>query len=113
MNNRNEGMFNGTIDQLLNHCSTLDVEQIERDIVERNKQECIEYIMKDMDCSAEEAEEIYNEINLAETKQAIESLMAQGLVHIVGYNADGEPLYASVEKDAKPKKPKKVKKKKS
>ena len=110
MINRNEGMFTGTIDQLLTHCDTLDVEQIEQDIVERNKQECIEYIMKDMECSVEEAEFIYNEINLEETRKAIESLMAEGLVAIVGYNEDGEPLYASTQKDEKSKKVKRKKK---
>jgi hypothetical protein len=110
MINRNEGMFTGTIDQLLTHCDTLDVEQIEQDIVERNKQECIEYIMKDMECSVEEAEFIYNEINLEETRKAIESLMAEGLVKIVGHNEDGEPLYASTQKDEKPKKVKRKKK---
>ena len=103
-------MFTGTIDQLLTHCDSLDVEQIEQDIVDRNKRECIEYIMKDMDCNEFEAEFIYNEINMEETRRAIESLMAEGLVKIVGYNEDGEPLYASVQKDEKSKKVKRKKK---
>lgn len=107
--NNNDGVFTGTIDQLLEHCANLGVEVIENQINERNRQECLEYIMKEADCSEEEAQQIYDEINLKEVQMAIESLMAEGKVQVVGFNEDGDPLYGAVQPAVKPSKKKKKK----
>lgn len=86
--------FTGTVDELLDHCSNLDSEQLQRDI---DKHESIEYIMKELDCSNEEAEEIYEELVNNEVKQTVDDLIAEGLVEITGYNEDGEPLFGLTE----------------
>ena len=48
-------------------------------------------------CSLEEAEEIYNEIALSEVKQTVDKMVADGIMEIVGYNDDNEPLFGLTE----------------
>jgi hypothetical protein len=107
--NNKDGVFTGTIDQLFKHCANLDVEVIENQINERNRQKFLEYLMTESDCSEEEAQQIYNELNLKEVQMAIESLMVEGKVQVVGFNEDGEPLYGAVQSVVKPSKKKKKK----
>lgn len=91
---KQSGTFVGTVDQLLNHCSKLDIEQL---YVDCEKRECIDVIVKEMNCSVEEAQIIYNEFALEEVKDAVNQLINEGLMKISGYNEDGEPLFVLTE----------------
>jgi len=90
-------MFTGTIDELLNHSMTIDVDMVERKIKEDEKRKCIELLMDDLECSPEEAEFIYNEIALEEVKQTVDTMVKEGLIEITGYSEDGEPLFGLTE----------------
>jgi hypothetical protein len=53
--------------------------------------------MSEFECSEQEAEEIYNEIALNEVKQTVDKMVADGIMEIVGYNDDNEPLFGLTE----------------
>lgn len=89
--------FTGSVDALLEHCSKLDIQKVEEQIKLDEKQECLSIIMKDCECSLEEAEQIYNDIALSEVKQTIDQLVKEGIVEVSGYNDDGEPLFTLTE----------------
>ncbi len=61
------------------------------------KEKCIQYIIKQQDVSREEAEQIYDEICLMETKDTVDQLVAEGLVEIVDYDETGEPRFGLTE----------------
>ena len=61
------------------------------------KEDCLNEIMTDLECSREEAEVIYSEIALAEVKETMEQLLKDGIVRISGYNDEGEPLFVLTE----------------
>lgn len=90
----NGGMFTGSVDELLKHCSKLDVTEMD---IELEKQHAMSYIMKELDCDETEASEIYDELAYEDVKQNIDELIEQGLVKIVGQNEDGEPLFGLTE----------------
>lgn len=96
MSNTSES-YTGTIDSFLDHCSKLNINEVEEQVKEQEKQECLEVIMEQCECSIEEAEEIYDEIALTEVKNTIDNLVKEGLVEISGYNEDGEPLFVLTE----------------
>jgi hypothetical protein len=85
--------FTGSIDDLLNHCTNLDVDKVEEQVKEEERQECIKVIMRELECNEFEAEVIYNEIALAETKKVVDDMVKDGLLYISGYNEEGEPLF--------------------
>jgi len=89
--------FTGSVDALLDHCSKLDIKEVEEQIKLDEKQECLSIIMRDCDCSLEEAEQIYNDIALNEVKDTIDQLVKEGIVEVSGYNDDGEPLFTLTE----------------
>ncbi len=89
--------FTGSIDDLLNHCSNLDTDKVEEQVKAEEKQACIEVIMKELDCNEFEAEVIYNEISLAETKKTVDKMVEDGLLYVSGTNEDGEPLFSLTE----------------
>lgn len=89
--------FTGSIDDFLNHCSQLDISNLEEQLKDQEKEECLEVIMKEIDCSLEEAEQIYNEIALKEVQDTVDQLVAEGLLEISGYNEEGEPLFVLTE----------------
>lgn len=89
--------YTGTIDSLLDHCSKLNINEVEEQVKRQEKEDCLEVIMKECDCSLEEAEEIYNQIALAEVKESIDQMVKEGLVEISGHNEDGEPLFVLTE----------------
>ena len=91
MSNTSES-YTGTIDSFLDHCSKLNINEVEEQVKEQGRQECLEIIMEQCECSMEEAEEIYDEIALTEVKNTIDNLVKEGLVEVSGYNEDGEPL---------------------
>lgn len=86
-----KGTFTGTIDELIEHCANIDADQL---YAECEKRECIAVLMRDMECSEEEAEILYKEIALNEIKNTVDDLLKDGLVEVTGYNDDGEPLFS-------------------
>lgn len=89
--------FIGSIDDLLNHCSNLDIAKVEKQVKAEEREACIQVIMKELDCDEFEAEVIYNEISLAETKKVVDEMVADGLLYVSGTNEDGEPLFQLTE----------------
>lgn len=61
------------------------------------KEKCIQYIIKQQNVSREDAEQIYDEICLLETKQTVDQLVEEGLVEIVDYDENGEPRFGLTE----------------
>lgn len=86
--------FTGTIDQLLDHCSTINTEEMQLNL---DKTQNLEYIKKEFQCSDEEAEQILEEITMTEVKDMIDDLIADGLVKIIGHDENGEPLFGLTE----------------
>lgn len=86
--------FTGSIDDLLNHCANLDLDKVQDQVKNEEKQMCLDAIMKELDCSEEDAEKIYNELALAEVQKTMDKLVEEGIVYISGYGDDGEPLFA-------------------
>jgi len=91
------GTFKGSVDDLLDHCANLDVEENKKNIVESDKVLSIQHIMSEFECSEQEAQEIYNDICLIEVKQTVDKMVADGIMHIVGYNENNEPLFGLTE----------------
>ena len=89
--------FTGSIDDLLNHCSNLDTSKVEEQVKAEEKEACIQVIMKELGCDEAEAEVIYNEIALAEVKETVDKMVAEGLLYVSGHNEDGEPLFQLTE----------------
>lgn len=88
---KQKGTFTGSIDELLKHCTDIDAEQLYADC---EKRECIAVLMRDMDCTEDEAEILYNEIALNEVKNTVDDLVKDGIVEVTGYNEAGEPLFS-------------------
>jgi tRNA threonylcarbamoyladenosine modification (KEOPS) complex Cgi121 subunit len=85
--------FQGSIDDLLEKVSKLSKKELDQIEVDSEKSASISFICKELDCSLEEAEEVYQEILKQEVKKGLEELLEEGLIEVVGYNEDGEPLY--------------------
>ncbi len=97
MSNPEIPMFTGTIDELLDHSMTLDVDKIEAkieaDIYNEENRLFVKDIMEDLECSEEEATKIYNEVKLEEVTSVVDELVLDGVLEIVGYDDNGEPLF--------------------
>jgi len=89
--------YTGTIDSLLDYCSKLNINEVEEQVKRQEKKDCLEVIMRECDCSLEEAEDIYKEIAFSEVKETMDQLVKEGLVEISGYNEDNEPLFVLTE----------------
>jgi hypothetical protein len=89
--------FTGSIDDLLNHCSNLDTAKVEEQVKAEEKEACIQIIMKELECNETEAEVIYNELVLAEVKETVDKMVAEGLLYVSGHTEDGEPLFQLTE----------------
>jgi hypothetical protein len=97
MKNNTSETYTGTIDDLLEHCSNLDIQEVEEQMKRDEKEDCLNVIMTDFECCREEAEVIYGEIALAEVKETMKQLLKDGIVQISGYNDEGEPLFTLTE----------------
>jgi hypothetical protein len=86
--------FTGNIDDLLNHCASIDDKQLDESIELEN---AIEHVMNELDMNREEAMETIQEIHLMEVQQTVDSMMKKGLLEITGYNENDEPLYTLTE----------------
>ena len=89
--------FTGSIDDLLNHCANLDTDKVEEQVKVEEKEACIQIIMKQLDCNEFEADIVYNEILLTETKTTVDKMVADGLLYVSGHNEEGEPLFQLTE----------------
>ena len=89
--------FTGSIDDLLNHCTNLDLDKVEEQVKVEEKEACIQIIMKQLNCNEFEADIVYNEILLTETKTTVDKMVADGLLYVSGHNEDGEPLFQLTE----------------
>lgn len=96
-NNNASQVYTGTVDGLLEHCSKLDLNEVEEQMKRDEKEDCLNVIMTDLECSCEEAELIYSEIALEEVKETMEQLLKDGIVKVSGYNDEGEPLFVLTE----------------
>lgn len=85
--------FQGSIDDLLEKVSKLSKKELDQIEVDSEKSASISFICNELDCSPEKAEEVYQEILEQEIDQALKDLLKEGLIEIVGYNEDGDPLY--------------------
>jgi hypothetical protein len=92
MTERKGEFFEGSIDELLNHCASLDVDEKQCE-----KEKCLNHIMTEMDVDEEEAEEIYKEIAIKEVEEAIQGLISKGLLCTDGVDDNGEPKYKITE----------------
>lgn len=88
---KQKGTFTGSVDELLAHCANIDAEQLYANC---EKRECIAVLMRDLQCTEEEAEVFYKEIALNEVKNTVDDLVKEGIVEVTGYNEDGEPLFS-------------------
>lgn len=75
--------------------------EIDKIDAEAEKNASISFIMKEVDCSFEEAIVVYNEIAMIETQKALNQMLETGEVKIVGYNENGEALYEITKKGRK------------
>jgi len=89
--------FFGSIDDLLSHCTHLDVDKVEEQVTAEEKEECIRLIMKELECNEFEADIVYKQISLAETKKVVDEMITNGLLFVSGTSPDGEPLYSLTE----------------
>ena len=76
-------------------------EEIDKIDAEAEKNASISLIMREMDCSFDEAVEIYKEIAIIETQKVLDQMLESGEVQIVGFNEDGEALYEITKKGRK------------
>ncbi len=79
----------------------MSIKEIDKIDAEAEKNMSISFIMKEMDCSFEEAIAVYKEIAMIETQKALDKMLKAGEVKIVGYNEDGEALYDVTKKGRK------------
>ena len=86
--------FTGNIDDLLNHCASIDDKQLDESIELEN---AIEHVMSELDMNREQAMETIQHIHLMEVQQTVNSMMEKGLLEITGYNENDEPLYSLTE----------------
>lgn len=87
--------FTGSIDDLLNHCASIDDNQLDESIELEN---AIEHVMKETDSTREEAIQLIEEIHLNDVRKTVEGMIAKGLMEITGYSNDGEALYGLTER---------------
>lgn len=93
--------FSGSINQLLQKCSEMSKEEIDKIDAEVEKNASISLIMRELDCSFEEAIVYYKKIAMIEAQKALDEMLESGEVQIVGYNEDGEALYEITKKGKK------------
>jgi len=93
--------FSGSIDQLLQRYSEMPKEEIDKIDAEVEKNASISLIMRELDCSFEEAIVYYKKIAMIEAQKALDVMVKDKEVKIVGYNEEGEALYEITEKGRK------------
>lgn len=97
MANKLDKPINGSIDEILEHCSNSDFDITDEQYKEQQYKECINYLMKEENLSEEEAIEIYNEIALQEVKSIVDKFVEDGIMEIQGFDENGEPKFGLTE----------------
>jgi uncharacterized damage-inducible protein DinB len=95
--------FQGTIDDLLKHTSDIDENKLEKVLtgeedIQMTREEALSFIKTQQKCSDEEAIKFLEEAQSEEITNQIESLVKDGLMEIVGYDNDNQPMYQITEK---------------
>ena len=94
--NRITGSFTGTIDALLTHCASLDVDIFDQDYPDNEElPHEIQQFMQENDMSQEQLVEFAKQQMI---QQELDNLIEEGKVEIIGYTSDGNPIYQSVQK---------------
>lgn len=95
--------FRGTVDDLIKNMELVDDDQVERVLIEENEDyilsnvEAVSMIMAEANVPHDEAVDILNEIKSEEMQRSLTKLIAEGIVEVTSYDADGEPLYGLTE----------------
>ena len=76
-------------------------EEIDKIDAEVEKNASISLIMRELDCSFEEAIVHYKKIAMIEAQKALDVMVKNKEVKIVGYNEDGDALYEITKKGEK------------
>ena len=88
--------YRGSVDDLLAFVGTAPEEELEKVNSENemlNRDELIAYIMDTSKCSREDAVRMADEFLLEEFDKKIKPMLDEGLVEIVEYDKDGNPVY--------------------
>jgi len=93
--------YTGTIDNLLIRIANYDLMLLEEAILIEN---AIEDIMDQSNEPREIVVQMLEQAHLNEVQKEVDKMLKEGLVEIVGYNENGEPLYRHVEVKKKKKK---------
>lgn len=88
--------FQGTVDDLLNRVATAPKSEIDRvakpdELL--NHQELVDTVMDEYKVSPEEAERIVTDIQVQEFLRIANGMVEKGLLEIVRYDDDGNPVY--------------------
>jgi len=86
--------YTGTIDNLLIRIANYDLMLLEEAILIEN---AIEDIMDQSNEPREIVVQMLEQAHLNEVQKEVDKMLKEGLVEIVGYNENGEPLYRHVE----------------
>jgi hypothetical protein len=95
--------FKGTVDELLEHCSSVDVNELEqvvcngKDIV-LTPEEARDALMEDFHLSKEDAEKYVLQIQLEEFNRIASGMVENGLLEITKYDSEGNPEYKVTDK---------------
>lgn len=92
--NRITGTFTGTIDELLTHCKSIDVDAFYKEYLEN--QELEQGIHQFMDENDMSEDELIKFDKLQMIQHELDKLIDEGKVEIVGYNPLGDPIYKAV-----------------
>jgi hypothetical protein len=87
--------FTGNIDDLLNHCASIDDKQLDESIELEN---AIEHVMKETESTREEAIELIEQIHMNDVQKTVNDMIDKGLMEITGHSNDGEALYGLTER---------------
>ena len=96
MNKEITTVFTGTVDAFLEHCSTLSFDISEEELKNREYENNISYLIKEQSMSREEAIAVYKQLSLECLDETIEELVDDGVLKIIGYDDNGEPLYGAI-----------------
>ena len=92
--------FTGTIDQLLAHTLTINVDELDANIEE---QKLINQIKEMFDVDDAEARQMIKDAMAQCIQKELNQLVDEGTVEIVGYDENNEPLYGLKNKNKKKK----------
>ena len=93
-------IFTGTIDQLLLHCASIDLNDLNSQIEYENT---IEHLIDGKGCTRDEAVAIVEEAKMEMLQETLLEMMNDGSITVT-YDENGQEIYQAVEKPKKKKK---------